>query len=95
MPVCPEQAVKKGFTKPAIEIWQKIRGQSVCPVISVEKSTYASISKTKTFSPSSSDADYLFAQLLRNLEAACIKGRRYKLSLRRIALYLKTNNFLY
>ncbi|HAJ27019.1 MAG TPA: DNA polymerase IV, partial [Syntrophus sp. (in: bacteria)] len=64
-------------------------------VISEEKSTYASISKTKTFAPSTSDADYLFAQLLRNLESACIKARRYKLAPRRIALFLKTNNFLY
>ncbi len=90
-----EQTVKKGFTKPTIEIWQELRGQSVCPVISEEKSTYASISKTKTFSPSTSDADYLFAQLLRNLESACIKARRYKLSPRRIALYLKTADFGY
>jgi DNA polymerase-4/DNA polymerase V len=90
-----EQDVKKGFTKPAIEIWQELRGQSVCPVISEEKSTYASISKTKTFSPSTSDADYLFAQLLRNLESACIKARRYKLLPQRIALYLKTSDFGY
>jgi DNA polymerase-4/DNA polymerase V len=91
----PEQSIKKSFTKPTIEIWQELRGQSSCPVISEEKSTYASISKTKTFAPSTSDADYLFAQLLRNLESACIKARRYKLAPRRIALFLKTNNFLY
>jgi len=91
----PEQSVKKSFTKPTIEIWQELRGQSACPVISEGKSTYASISKTKTFAPSTSDVDYLFAQLLRNLESACIKARRYKLAPRRIALFLKTNNFLY
>ena len=91
----PEQKVRKSFTKPTIEIWQELRGQSVCPVVSEEKSTYASISKTRTFAPSTSDADYLFAQLLRNLESACIKARRYKLAPRRIALFLKTDNFLY
>ncbi|MFA5181497.1 MAG: DNA polymerase IV [Syntrophales bacterium] len=91
----PEQSIRKSFTKPTIEIWQELRGQSVCPVISEEKSTYASISKTKTFAPSTSDADYLFAQLLRNLESACIKARRYKLAPLRVALFLKTNNFLY
>jgi len=91
----PEQSIKKSFTKPTMEIWQELRGQSVCPVISEEKSTYASISKTKTFAPSTSDADYLFAQLLRNLESACIKARRHKLAPRRIALFLKTINFLY
>jgi len=91
----PEQSIKKSFTKPTMEIWQELCGQSVCPVISEEKSTYASISKTKTFAPSTSDADYLFAQLLRNLESACIKARRHKLAPRRIALFLKTTNFLY
>jgi DNA polymerase-4/DNA polymerase V len=91
----PEQSIKKGFTKPTIEIWHELRGKSVCPVISEEKSTYASISKTKTFAPSTSDPEYLFAQLLRNLESACIKARRYKLAPRRIALFLKTSNFLY
>ena len=91
----PEQSIKKSFTKPTMEIWQELRGQSLCPVISEEKSTYASISKTKTFAPSTSDADYLFAQLLRNLESACIKARRHKLAPRRIALFLKTINFLY
>ena len=90
-----EQAVKKVFTKPTIEIWHELRGESVCPVVTEEKSTYASISKTKTFSPATSDPDYLFAQLLRNLESACIKARRYKLSPRRLSLYLKTNSFLY
>lgn len=91
----PEQAVKKSLTKPGIEIWQELRGQSVYPVTSEEKSNYASISKTKTFAPSSSDADYLFGQLLRNLESACIKARRYKLAPQRIVLFLKTSNFLY
>lgn len=91
----PEQVVKKHFTKATIEIWYELRGQSVCPVVAEEKSTYASISKTRTFAPSTSDTEYLFARLLRNLESAYIKARRYKLSARRIALYLKTDGFLY
>jgi len=50
-------------------------GEAVYPVNPEEKSTYASISKTKTFSPPSNDADYLFAHLMRNLESACLKAR--------------------
>jgi DNA polymerase-4/DNA polymerase V len=91
----PERAVRKHLTKPGIEIWQELRGQAVCPVMPEEKSTYASISKTKTFAPPTTDADYLFAQLLRNLESACIKARRYKLVPRRLVLFLKTDRFLY
>ncbi|MDP3097941.1 MAG: DNA polymerase IV, partial [Syntrophales bacterium] len=57
------------------------------------KSSYTSISKTKTFAPPTSDRDYLFAHLLRNLESACIKARRYGLAPRRIGVFLKKQNF--
>ena len=60
---------------------------------SEEKSAYTSISKTKTFAPPTSDGEYLFAHLLRNLESACIKARRYGLAPHRIALFLKRQDF--
>jgi len=88
-----EREVRDRLTKPGLEIWQELRGQSVCPVVAGEKSVYASISKTRTFAPATADADYLFAQLLRNLESACIKARRYRLAPQRIVLFLKTENF--
>ena len=59
----PEHVVKARLTKPGVEIWRELRGESVYPVISEEKSNYASISKTKTFAPPTSDPDYLFAHL--------------------------------
>lgn len=89
----PERTVRAKFTKPGVEIWQELRGESVYPVISEEKSTYASISKTKTFAPPTSDANYLFAQLMRNMESACIKARRYDLAPKKIVVFLKKQNF--
>ena len=89
----PEKTVRAKFTKPGVEIWQELRGESVYPVTSEEKSSYASISKTKTFAPPTSDANYLFAQLMRNMESACIKARRYTLASRKIAVFLKKQNF--
>ncbi len=89
----PEETVKKRFTKPGIEIWRELRGDSVYPVVTEEKSSYASISKTKTFAPPTSDREYLFAHLLRNLESACIKARRHTLTPRKIVAFLKKNNF--
>ena len=89
----PEKAVRERFTKPGVEIWQELRGESVYPVTTEEKSVYASISKTKTFAPPTVDREYLFAHLLRNLESACIKARRYDLAPRRIAVFLKKQNF--
>ena len=47
----PEMTVKKRFTKPGVEIWRELRGESVYPVTTEEKSVYASISKMKTFAP--------------------------------------------
>ena len=82
-----ERTVRQRLTKPGVETWQELRGTSVYPVSPEEKSVYASISKTKTFAPATTDADYLFAQLLRNLESACLKARRYKLAPRRLAFF--------
>lgn len=89
----PEKTVKERFTKPGVEIWRELRGEAVYPVSPEEKSTYASISKTKTFAPPTADREYLFAHLLRNMESACIKARRYALAPRKIVPLLKKNNF--
>jgi nucleotidyltransferase/DNA polymerase involved in DNA repair len=89
----PERVVLKRFTKPGQEIWRELRGESVYPVSPEEKSIYASISKTKTFAPATNNPDYLFAQLLRNVESACLKARRYSLAPRKIVLFLKKNDF--
>jgi DNA polymerase-4/DNA polymerase V len=89
----PEKTVRNKFTKPGVEIWQELRGESVYPVTSEEKSSYASISKTKTFAPPTSNAEYLFAHLMRNMESACIKARRYSLAPNRIVVFLKKNDF--
>ena len=85
--------MREKFTKPGVEIWQELRGKSVYPVTTEEKSSYASISKTKTFAPPTSNAEYLFAHLMRNMESACIKARRYSLAPNKIAVFLKKNDF--
>ncbi len=88
-----EKTVLDKFTKPGVEIWQELRGKSVYPVTAEDKSSYASISKTKTFAPATNNAEYLFAHLMRNMESACIKARRYQLAPQKIAVFLKKNDF--
>jgi len=88
-----EAVVRKRLTKPGVEVWRELRGESVYPVMSQEKSVYASISKMKTFAPPTSDREYLFAHLLRNLESACIKARRYGLAPGKIVSLLRTQQF--
>lgn len=88
-----ESFVKKHFSKPYHEIWHELNGRSVYPVISESKSSYQSISKAKTFNKPTNDETFIFAELSRNLEEACIKARRYNLSATRLLILLKTQDF--
>ncbi len=88
-----EGFVKKHLSKPYQEIWNELNGRSVYPVTVEIKSTYQSIGKGKTFTPPSNDEAFVFAQLSKNLENACIKARRYNLAASRLIVYLTTQDF--
>jgi DNA polymerase-4 len=88
-----EHWVRTTLTKPHIEIWQELRGNSVLPVHTGERSDYQSISKTKTFTPPSADRSFILAQLSKNAENACIKARRHKLAGKRLVLLLRTQEY--
>lgn len=88
----PEQYVRELLTKPGVETWQELNG---IPAITLgeEKTSYQSIGKTKTFTPPSRNKEFVFAQLMKNIENACIKARRYHQGTRRITIYLRTQEF--
>jgi len=88
-----EGFVKKHLSKPYQEIWHELNGRSVYPVTTETKSSYQSISKAKTFTPASSDGTFVFAQLAKNLENACIKARRYNLAAARVVIFLRKQDF--
>jgi len=88
-----EGFVKKHLSKPYQEIWHELNGRSIYPVVCESKSSYQSISKAKTFTPPSRDKEFIFAQLSKNLENACIKARRYKLAAARLIVFLRTQDF--
>ena len=88
-----EEFVKKHFTKPHIEIWNELNGRSIYPVTTEERSDYKSISKVKTFTPASNDEIFVFAQLSKNLENACIKARRHNLAATRLIVLLRRQDF--
>ncbi len=75
------------------EIWHELRGESVCPVTTEEKSSYATISKCKTFTAPSADRDFIYAKLVRNVESACIKLRRHRLRACHLLLALRRRDF--
>ena len=87
--------VKAHFSKPFQEIHRELNGSFVYPLVVGEKHDYASISKTRTFTPPSKDREFVFAQLSKNIENACIKLRRHGLFTKRFAFFLKTQEFRY
>lgn len=90
---CSEAWVKRNLTKPHQEIWHEINGRAVMPIHKEKARAYQSISKTKTFTPSSRDKEYIFAQLTKNVENAFIKVRRHGLAARWLRIFLKTQEF--
>lgn len=76
------------------DIWDELRGESVFPVDPEEKTSYATISKCKTFTAPSSDMEYIYAKLIRNVENAFTKLRRYKLCARTVVVALREEQFV-
>jgi DNA polymerase-4 len=85
--------IRKHLSKPYQEIWNELNGRSIYPVVTESKNSYQSISKAKTFTPPSTDETFIFAQLSKNMENACIKARRYRLAATRLVLFLRTQEF--
>jgi len=88
-----ESFIKTHLSRPFQEIWHELNGRSIYPVVSESKNNYQSISKTKTFTPPSSEETFIFAQLSKNLENACIKARRHRLAAVRLIVFLRTQDF--
>lgn len=75
------------------DIWDELRGESVFPVDPEEKTSYATISKCKTFTAPSDDLDFVYAKLMRNVENAFTKLRRHKLCARTVVVALREEAF--
>ena len=89
----PEAWVRRTMTKPFYHIWQELNGKLVIELELTEKTSYQSIQKMKTFSPPSADKAFVFAQLSKNIENACIKARRYRLVAAGIIIFLRSQDF--
>ena len=89
----PEPWIRKLLHKPGAEIWQELRGNPMMQLEKEPQRPQASISKTKTFSAPSTDPDFVYAKLIRNLESACIKLRRHHLRAREMYISLRTKDY--
>ncbi|MDB5244190.1 MAG: nucleotidyltransferase/DNA polymerase protein [Parcubacteria group bacterium] len=91
----PEAWVKERVSKPYFETWQELNGV-VSNELDVDgRKGYKSISKTKTFTPPSTSPTFVYAQLSKNIENACIKARRWDLVSPVIYFYILTQDFRY
>ena len=90
-----EAWVRAHVAKPIQEIWRELRGDMAFPVETGKRAAYQSISKTKTFTPPSRAEGFVFAQLSKNIENACIKARRWGLVSPQVLFFLKTQDFKY
>ncbi len=90
-----ERWVQEKLPKPIYEIWQELNGTVAYELVTEKKTNYQSIQKTKTFTPPSKDEKFVFSQLSKNVENACIKARRWGLVSPLIFFFLKTQDFKY
>jgi len=83
------------LTKPHLEIWQELRGETVYLLNPNAKNQYKSISKTRTFRPDSCDPNKVWAELFNNIEQAFAKARHYGYFVKKAFVFLKTSSFRY
>lgn len=87
--------VEAHMSKPYQGIWHELQGRVTNELDVAGRETYQSISKTKTFTPPSHDQAFVFAELSKNIENACIKARRWDLATAEVFFFLKTREFRY
>lgn len=90
-----EEWVREHTSKPFVELWHELHGRVALELNTARKTEYQSISKTKTFTPPSRNKEFVFSQLSKNIENACIKARRWDLVAPEIFFFLKTQDFKY
>lgn len=80
--------------KPYRETWLELQGYFQ-KELSLEPDIPKSIIRSRTFSPPSSDREFVFSQLSKNIEAASAKARSHGLRAGSLYFYLKTQDFRY
>lgn len=84
-----------GFGKPVRDTWLELQGY---PVLDLSIGAHAkphSVMMTRTFTPPSTDREFIFSQLSKNVEGACTKMRRSGMKANALSFYLKTQEFTY
>ncbi len=90
-----EDTIKSKLSKPFLEMWLELRGEKIYEIAEDAKSTYSSITRSRTFAPATNDSNFLWAQLLRHIEGAFETARRFQYYVGKANLFLKTQQFRY
>jgi hypothetical protein len=91
----PKEWVEARFAKPYQDIWHELRGESRIPLAFGARKPYASLMRTRTFTPRANDPDHLLAELSRHIEVVCARAREHGLSGKTLSFFLKTQSFRY
>jgi DNA polymerase-4/DNA polymerase V len=85
--------VRGAVSKPFLELWKELNGVVQWELDGEGRTGYQSIQKTKTFTPPVRNKKFVYSQLSKNVENACIKARRWGLASQEFWFFLKTQEF--
>ena len=89
----PEAWVVKLLHKPGRDTWFELQGHPMHAVDPTPKTCFGTVMKSHTFSPSTTDRELIYAELVRNAEACFAKLRRLKLRARLLGVGLRQQDF--
>lgn len=87
--------VRRLLHKPGDETWHELQGHCRFKLSENPVRTYDSMMKGHTFSPPSSNGNFIFAEAVNNLERALAKLRRHRHRTREIGLCLRLQDYTY
>lgn len=91
----PEHFIKNRLTKPFHEIWRELRGEKVYEINPYGKSTFKSITRSRTFFPPTNNPSLLWSRLNGHIEEAFEKARKLNYLVGKLIIFLKTQEFCY
>jgi len=90
----PKEWVRANLSKPELERWFELRGESIYKVHAELDDEQASIQTTRTF-PRTKNKEIIFSELSKNIEEVCSRARQQKLKSKKVYIFLKTQEFRY
>lgn len=87
--------IEQTFTKPMLQVWEELRGNSVLPVDYINATDQKSVQRTRSFTPPTEDPRRLFSELSQHVEHGCRKVRKLGLVATHVSFFLKTQAFRY